>query len=197
MASKPNNSRDVFVGNLPDDADEESLSQVFSVIGDVQSVIIKDGKNNMSKFCFVRFYNEDHVETAINEMNGKFFKGKNLSVKPAGRKGNKPDGGGANRQMDQRNFQGQQRRQQGYANRPWGDAGFDKEDFKQWKEESVAVTHIVDATTFYAQICNPDTATAYQNMITQLFHHCSFNPPPATEVNVNQVNWFILSFCVC
>lgn len=193
MASKPNNSRDVFVGNLPDDADEESLSQVFSVIGDVQSVIIKDGKNNMSKFCFVRFYNEDHVETAINEMNGKFFKGKNLSVKPAGRKGNKPDGGGVNRQMDQRNFQGQQRRQQGYANRPWGDAGFDKEDFKQWKEESVAVTHIVDATTFYAQICNPDTATAYQNMITQLFHHCSFNPPPATEVNVNQIYGAIFS----
>lgn len=192
MASKPAVSRDVFVGSLPDEADEESITQIFSIIGDVQSVTIKEGKNNMSNFCFVRFFNEDHVETAINELNGHVYKGKALSVKPAGRKSNKMEGGGAARQSDQRNFQGQRRPPlPGYGNRPWGDGGYD--DYRQWREESIAMTHVVDATTFFAQICNLETANAYQAMITQLFEHCSYAHPLVTEIQPNQVYGAVFS----
>ena len=49
------------------------------------------------------------------------------------------------------------------------------------------MTHVLDATTFFAQICNVDTAAAYQTMITQLFEHCSFALPLATEIQPNQV----------
>ncbi|PIK59467.1 putative serine/threonine-protein kinase 31-like isoform X2 [Apostichopus japonicus] len=178
MASKPNNSRDVFVGSLPDDADEATISDIFSVVGDVQSVTIKEGKNNMSKFC--------------NKMEG-----------------------GVMRPPEARNFPvSVQRRspQIGYGNRPWamlvmiekGQGCGKREQLcallrlsssinQLHVMETIAVTHVVDSTTFFAQICNAETATAYQTMINQLFEHCAYGPTPATEIQPNHVYGAIFS----
>lgn len=60
-------------------------------------------------------------------------------------------------------------------------------------QETIAVTHVVDSTTFFAQICNAETATAYQTMINQLFEHCAYGPTPATEIQPNHVRTLMIS----
>ncbi|MEW6585640.1 MAG: RNA-binding protein [Nitrospirota bacterium] len=77
--------RKMYVGNIPYDATEEDLRELFSEYGEIESVkIIQDQFTNRSKgFGFVEMVNEEDAKKAIATLNGKDFKGKSLAVAEA------------------------------------------------------------------------------------------------------------------
>jgi cold-inducible RNA-binding protein len=76
----------IYVGNLSTDTGEEDLREAFGAFGEVTTVrIVKDGTTGESRgFGFVEMPTEAEANAAIQEMNGKEFKGNELKVE-AGR----------------------------------------------------------------------------------------------------------------
>jgi RNA recognition motif-containing protein len=75
-------SSTIYVGNLKWETTEESLSELFSPIGEVSSIkIITDRNTGRSRgFAFVTMENS---EQAIQELNGKDFMGRPLKINQA------------------------------------------------------------------------------------------------------------------
>ncbi len=75
----------IYVGNLPFSASEDEVREAFGAYGEVSSVaLIKDKVTGKPRgFGFVEMPNSAEAEQAINELNGKDFKGRNLVVNPA------------------------------------------------------------------------------------------------------------------
>jgi RNA recognition motif-containing protein len=94
----------IYVGNLASDVTEEDLTTLFSEYGQVKEAkVIKDMFSQESRgFGFVEMPATAEAEKAIEELNTKELKGKNLTVNEArprrerGRRGG--GGGGQNRQ---------------------------------------------------------------------------------------------------
>jgi RNA recognition motif-containing protein len=96
-------SRELFVGNLPYSATEESLNQYFSGSGKVESVkIITDAHTGRSRgFGFVKMESDEGATKAIQDLDGKEYEGRALKVNEAGGgngsrrppRGNRPEGG--------------------------------------------------------------------------------------------------------
>jgi len=103
----------IYVGNLSYEVSEEDLKSAFESFGQVESVtIIKDKYSGQSKgFGFVEMPSGGEAQNAINDLNGKEFKGRTMNVNeahprsdnrrsgpgggPGGRSGGRrPDGGG-------------------------------------------------------------------------------------------------------
>jgi RNA recognition motif-containing protein len=75
----------IYVGNLHYDVDEEFLKTVFGEYGVVESAkIIIDKYSGKSKgFGFIEMTNEEESLKAIEALNGKEVKGRNLKVNQA------------------------------------------------------------------------------------------------------------------
>ena len=75
----------IYVGNLPHSTTEEELKSAFEGFGAVDSaLIIKDKFTGDSRgFGFVEMTDKSEAETAIQEMNGKDFGGRTLTVNEA------------------------------------------------------------------------------------------------------------------
>ena len=75
----------IYVGNLSQDVTEEDLNSLFSKYGKVTSVkIIKDIYSNTSKgFGFLELSQNSEAQSAINELNSKELKGKEIVVNEA------------------------------------------------------------------------------------------------------------------
>ena len=75
----------IYVGNLPYAITEEELNDAFSEFGDVSSVsIIKDKFSGQSKgFGFVEMPDDSAAEEAIEALNERELKGRNLRVNEA------------------------------------------------------------------------------------------------------------------
>jgi len=95
----------LFVGNLDKETTEDELSELFSEYGEVRSAkIIRDIYSGDPRgFGFVEFSNKADAINAINEMNGKEFRGQELKVNEAfdkranDRKGSRRGGKGGSR----------------------------------------------------------------------------------------------------
>ncbi len=95
----------LFVGNLDKETTEDELAELFSEYGEVKSAkIIRDIYSGDPRgFGFVEFSNKADAINAINEMNGKEFKGQELKVNEAfdkranDRKGGRRGGKGGSR----------------------------------------------------------------------------------------------------
>ena len=107
----------LYVGSLPYSVNDESLSQLFSTYGTVESAkVITDRETGLSKgFGFVEMASEQEATEAINNLNGTGFEGRTLTVSKArpqapreggggfrggpggGGKGKRPGGGGGGR----------------------------------------------------------------------------------------------------
>jgi len=95
----------LFVGNLDKETTEDELSELFSEYGEVKSAkIIRDIYSGDPRgFGFVEFSSKADAINAINEMNGKEFKGQELKVNEAfdkranDRKGGRKGGKGGSR----------------------------------------------------------------------------------------------------
>ena len=77
--------RKMYVGNIPYNATEEDLKQLFSEYGEIESLkIMKDQFTDRSKgFGFIEMANENDAKKAIATLNGKDFMGKSLAVAEA------------------------------------------------------------------------------------------------------------------
>ncbi len=93
----------IYVANIPWKASEEQLKDLFSQYGDVSSAkIIMDKVTQRSRgFGFVEMSDEGAGRTAINELNGRDFLGKNLVVNEARPREERPArSGGYSRRND-------------------------------------------------------------------------------------------------
>ncbi len=102
----------IYVANIPWKATEEQLKQLFAEYGEVSSAkIIMDKVTQRSRgFGFIEMADDTAGRTAINELNGADFLGKNLVVNEArpreegsgggSRGGNRGGGGGGFRRGD-------------------------------------------------------------------------------------------------
>lgn len=75
----------IYVGNLPFSTTSETLSEVFTRFGAVDSSkIIMDRETGRSKgFGFVEMSDGDAAETAIRELHGSDYGGRSLTVNEA------------------------------------------------------------------------------------------------------------------
>lgn len=75
----------IYIGNLSQEINEDELREAFEAFGNVQSVnIIKDKFSGVSKgFGFVEIEAKAEAQAAIQELNGKDLKGKNIIVNEA------------------------------------------------------------------------------------------------------------------
>jgi len=103
----------IYVGNLSYEVTEEDLKEAFEVFGKVDTVkVIKDNYTGKSKgFGFVEMPDKSEAQSAIESLNGKDLKGRNLNVsearprpesrrggaRPGGPRGGGPRGGGGSR----------------------------------------------------------------------------------------------------
>lgn len=78
-------AKKLFVGNLSFQADEESMRELFSGIGEVLSVkIITDaGTGRPRGFGFVEMASEEDAQRAVESLNGSVFMDRQLSVSEA------------------------------------------------------------------------------------------------------------------
>ena len=90
----------IYVGNLSYEVTEEDLKEAFEVFGEVDTVkVIKDNYTGRSKgFGFVEMSANAEAQSAIEGLNGKDLKGRNLNVNEArprteGRRGGAGSGG--------------------------------------------------------------------------------------------------------
>ena len=90
----------IYVGNLSYEVTEEDLKTAFETFGAVDTVkVIKDNYTGRSKgFGFVEMPTKSEAQSAIEGLNGKDLKGRNLNVnearpKPEGRRGGGGFGG--------------------------------------------------------------------------------------------------------
>ena len=75
----------IYVGNLSHDVTEDELRQAFEAFGGVESVnIVKDRLSGQSRgFGFVQMPSKDEALAAINGMNNKDQKGRNVAAAEA------------------------------------------------------------------------------------------------------------------
>lgn len=78
-------SNKLFIGNLSYDSQEDSLKELFSEAGKVESaVIIKDKISGRSKgFGFVEMSSEEEAKKAVEMINEKELDGRNIVVNEA------------------------------------------------------------------------------------------------------------------
>ncbi len=88
----------LYVGNLPDSATEQDLSDKFAAYGTVKSVkLITAHDTARSKvFCFIEMMSEVEAHAAIDSLNGSDYEGRPMKVNEA-RTLRKVYGGGRNR----------------------------------------------------------------------------------------------------
>lgn len=90
-------AKKLYVGGLPYATTDEELKEAFSQAGTVESaVIIMDKMSGRSKgFGFVEMSSDEEAQAAIDQMNGKDFGGRKLTVNEARPMEDRPRTGGA------------------------------------------------------------------------------------------------------
>ena len=90
--------RKIYVGNLPDSATEQNLSDKFAAYGTVKSVkLITDRVTGRSRgFGFIEMISDVEARAAIVSLNGTDYKGRPMTVNEA-RTLRNVYGGGRNR----------------------------------------------------------------------------------------------------
>ena len=88
--------KNIYVGNLNFQTDEEALRQAFSQYGQVDNVnIVRDRDSGQPRgFAFVEMANDSEAEAAMQQLNGQNLDGRNLTVNEARPKTDRGGGGG-------------------------------------------------------------------------------------------------------
>lgn len=81
------NFTNIYVKNIPTEVTDEEFRELFEKYGDVTSAsLARDEAGKSRGFGFVNFVNHEHAATAVEELNGKEFKGQDLYVGRAQKK---------------------------------------------------------------------------------------------------------------
>jgi cold-inducible RNA-binding protein len=88
--------KNIFVGNLSFNTNEDELRQIFEGYGQVDRVsILTDRDTGRSRgFGFVEMTNDEDGEKAISALNGSQFGGRTINVNEARPKSDRGGGGG-------------------------------------------------------------------------------------------------------
>jgi len=91
--------RKLYVGNLPDSATEQDLSDKFAAYGIVKSVkLITDHDTGRTRgFGFIEMMSEAEAHAAIDGLNGSNYEGRPMKVNEARTRQKRYGGGGGNR----------------------------------------------------------------------------------------------------
>ena len=91
--------RNLYVGNLPYSANQQTLQDAFSQCGTVDSVkLITDRDTGQSKgFGFVEMSSDAEAQKAIQELNGSSLEGREITVNEARPQQKRSGGGGGGR----------------------------------------------------------------------------------------------------
>jgi len=89
--------RKLYVGNLPDSATEQDLSDKFAAFGTVKSVkLITDRDTGRTRgFGFIEMASDAEAQAAIDSLNGTNYEGQSMKINEA-RTLRKVYGGGRN-----------------------------------------------------------------------------------------------------
>lgn len=87
----------LFVGNLPYDATEAELRELFAPVGALSYVTFPmDRESGRPRgFAFVDFSDRAQADEAIRKFNGTSFKGRTIAINEARARENRPPGGSA------------------------------------------------------------------------------------------------------
>jgi RNA recognition motif-containing protein len=100
--------RKLYVGNLPYEATETDLQELFARAGAVESVtVMRDQMTGRARgFGFVEMSTDDEAQTAIRELNGSQLGGRSLTVNEARPKADRGggSGGGSQRRRSERRW---------------------------------------------------------------------------------------------
>ena len=90
------NSKKLYVGGLPYQVTEDTLREIFSAHGTVESsTVISDRMTGRSKgFGFVEMSSQEEAQAAIDKLNGTDLEGRNITVNEAKPRQPRTDGGG-------------------------------------------------------------------------------------------------------
>lgn len=82
------NFTNIYVKNIPAEVTDDEFRELFEKFGEVTSAsLARDPETNKSRgFGFVNFINHEHAAKAVDELNGKDFKGQDLYVGRAQKK---------------------------------------------------------------------------------------------------------------
>ncbi len=88
--------KNIYVGNLPFDANEDELQAAFAAHGKVEKVtVVRDrGTGQPRGFAFVEMANDGEAEKAIASLNGSSLRGRTLNVNEARPRVERGGGGG-------------------------------------------------------------------------------------------------------
>lgn len=77
--------RRLYVGNIPFAAGEDELRELFSKVGQIESVhVVTDRATGRPRgFAFVEMVNDDDAQKAINDLDQTDFQGRRLAVNEA------------------------------------------------------------------------------------------------------------------
>ena len=86
----------LYVGNLPHSANQQTLQDIFSKCGTVESInVISDRDTGQSKgFAFVEMSSKAEAQKAIQEFNGSSLDGREIKVNEAKPQEKRSGGGG-------------------------------------------------------------------------------------------------------
>ncbi len=86
----------LYVGNLPDSATEQDLSDKFAAYGTVKSVkLITDHDTGRTRgFGFIEMVSEAEAQAAIDSLNGSDYDGRPMKVNEARPQQSRSGGGG-------------------------------------------------------------------------------------------------------
>ncbi len=86
----------IYIGNLSYQATEEDIREVFAEYGAVKRVVMPIDRETgrMRGFAFVEMSSDDHENTAISDLDGAEWMGRQLKVNKAKPKENSGGGGG-------------------------------------------------------------------------------------------------------
>ncbi len=89
----------IYVGNISFETSEDNLKTIFEEYGEVTSVkIVMDRETGRSRgFGFIEMSDDGQGRTAIAEVNGKEYNGRNLRVNEARERSDNRGGGGGGR----------------------------------------------------------------------------------------------------
>jgi RNA recognition motif-containing protein len=89
-------NRKLYVGNLPYQTTEQDLEELFSTVGQVDTVrVMRDQASGRARgFAFVEMATEADAEKAVNTLHDQSYGGRNLTVNEARPQPVRAGGGG-------------------------------------------------------------------------------------------------------
>ncbi|GAB1602408.1 serine/threonine-protein kinase 31-like [Argonauta hians] len=195
-------THDVFVANLPSDANEKNIGRLFSKYGEIHSISVRDDITTPgTKISYVRFYCDEDSKKAADECNGCNVDGNTIVVRQTGKTDKRHRKPGEKFQstglkMEKKNDRITNRGPDivPFEDRPNRHTVNNKSDGKNSRcsqsplediaDETVLVSHVENCNVIWVQVVTEDVQQKLLYVTNQLAEVC----PNAKKVDKVQLN---------